>query len=104
MGQGVNGMGDVRQFWRMILWSALALLLLLPALAMQLTPEVSWTAPDFAIMGTLLAAVGIGVEAAIRFLRTWTSRAIAIAAVFVMFMAVWVELAVGIFGTPFAGS
>ena len=103
MNQGVNGMRDVRRMWRMILWGGLALLLLLPALAMQVTAEVSWTASDFVVMGVLLAVLGIGVEMAMRLLRTWTSRSIAIAAVLLMFLAVWAELAVGIFGTPFAG-
>lgn len=90
--------------WRIIGWGTLAFLLLLPALAMQVTDEVNWTSSDFVIGGFLLATLGLGIEAAVRFLRGWRARLIAGGIVLFVFMVIWAELAVGLFGSPFAGS
>lgn len=99
-----NGTKGVRGMWRTILWGTLALLLLTPALAMQFTAEVDWSGSDFVIMGLLLGTLGLGIEAVMRLLRDWPARVAAATAVVMLFLAVWVELAVGVFGTPFAGS
>jgi hypothetical protein len=104
MDGSLDRQGGVRGMWRGILWGTLALLLLTPALAMQFTSEVDWSASDFIIMGVLLAVLGLGIEAVMRMLRDWPARLAASAAVVLVFLAVWVELAVGVFGTPFAGS
>ncbi|HZV83664.1 MAG TPA: hypothetical protein VFF48_01645 [Brevundimonas sp.] len=48
---------DLNELWkilRMLGWSAVALIMLAPAVAMQFTPEVNWTASDFAFAGVLL--------------------------------------------------
>ncbi len=100
----VNGAKGVRGMWRAILWGGLALVLMIPALAMQFTAEVNWSAADFVMIGVLLGALGLGIELAMRFLRNWPARLAAGTAVLMMFLAIWVELAVGVFGTPFAGS
>lgn len=102
--RAVNGAKGVRGMWRAILWGGLALLLLIPALAMQFTAEVDWSAFDFVIMGALLATLGVGIELTMRLLRDWPARLAASTAVVMVFLAIWVELAVGVFGTPFAGS
>lgn len=104
MDTSMNRGHGVRGVWRAILWGTLALLLLTPALAMQFTSEVDWSVSDFAIMGVLLTALGLAIEIAMRLLRTWPARLTAAAAVLAIFLAIWVELAVGVFGTPFAGS
>jgi hypothetical protein len=104
MDRSLNRESGVRGIWRGILWGTLALLLLTPALAMQFTAEVDWSASDFIIIGVLLATLGLGFEAAMRLLRDWPARLAASAAVLLVFLAVWVELAVGVFATPFAGS
>mgnify|MGYP000052914072 CR=1 FL=1 len=105
MTQDMNQTRVIRAAWRAFLWGGLALLLLIPALAMQFEAEgVHWTASDFAIMGVLLAALGLGIEASVRRLRNWRSRLIAIGAALSVFLLIWVELAVGVFGTPFAGN
>lgn len=104
MDTSMNGARGVRSIWRMILWGGLALLLLIPVLAMQFTPEVNWSAADFVIMGLLLGAVGMGIETVVRLLREWPARLAAGTAVLLVFLAIWAELAVGVFGTPFAGS
>lgn len=105
MDRNLNQTRGTRVAWRAMLWGGLGLLLALPALAMRLRAEgVDWSASDFAIMGVLLAALGLGIEAAVRLLTGWRSRLIVIGAVLIVFLAIWVELAVGVFGTPFAGS
>lgn len=104
MEAGMNERKAARGMWRAILWGGLALVLALPAAAMQFTREVDWTASDFVIMGLLLAALGLGIEAAMRWLRDWPARLAAATAVVLVFLAIWAELAVGVFGTPFAGS
>jgi hypothetical protein len=71
---------------------------------MQFTNEVVWTLSDFVVAGVLLVGTGLAFAAAIRKARSMRSRAIFGAAILVAFLLVWAELAVGIFGTPFAGS
>ncbi len=106
MNANVNGArGGARKTWRILLWGGLAMLLALPGLAMSLKAEgVNWTASDFLVMGGLLATLGIGIEVIMRLARGWRERLSAIGAIVVLFLLVWVELAVGLFGTPFAGS
>lgn len=55
--------------WRIAGWGSLVALLVLPALAMQLTSEVNWTASDFVFAAVLLGFVGAVVELAARFAR-----------------------------------
>ena len=81
-----------------------AFLLLIPLVAMQFTDEVVWSLGDFVIMGALLFGTGLIIEFATRKLANPTHKVIVIVAVLVVFLLIWSELAVGIFGTPFAGS
>lgn len=105
MDRDMNQMSGTRGTWRAMMWGGLALLLALPALAMSLGAEgVDWSASDFVIMGVLMAVLGLGIEAAVRLLPSWRSRLAAIGAVIGLFLLMWVELAVGLIGTPFAGS
>lgn len=105
MDRNMNHTSGTRGTWRAMLWGGLALLLSLPALAMSLGAEgVNWSVSDFVITGGLMALLGFGIEAMMRFVRGWRERRIAICVVVVLFVLVWAELAVGVFGTPFAGS
>ena len=97
-----SGLGHV---WRAMMWGSFALLLCLPALAMALRAKgVDWSRSDFIIMGALLAALGTGIEIAVRFLPSRRAQVIAAGLAVLVFLVAWVELAVGVFGTPFAGS
>ena len=78
--------------------------LLIPIVAMQYTDDVEWTSRDFAIMAILLIAVGLSLDFAYRKAKTRLVRVLALMGIFLMFVIIWAELAVGIFGTPFAGS
>lgn len=100
-----NRRSALPQIWRAMMWGSFALLLSLPALAMALRAGgVDWSRSDFVIMGALLAALGTGIEIAVRFLPSRGSQVIAVGLAVLVFLAVWTELAVGVFGTPFAGS
>ena len=79
-------------------------LLCVPLVAMQFTSEVNWTASDFAIAAVLLFGTGFLVELAIRKVKKWNVRLFVILGILAALFLVWAELAVGIFGTPFAGN
>lgn len=93
---------DSKQLLRVVLVTAA--ILLIPFVAMQFTGEVNWTASDFVIMGVLLLGTGLLLQFAANRLRSGKSRLIAIGAIAFAFLFVWAELAVGIVGSPFAGS
>jgi len=86
-----------------ILLSA-GLLLLVPLIAMQFSKDVDWKLFDFVIMGTLLFGTGLICEFVLRKVKKTQYRIAICGAVLVVFLLVWAELAVGIFGTAFAGS
>lgn len=87
-----------------IIQSVVGILLLIPLIAMQFTNEVDWDIFDFVIMGLLLSATGLLCEFVLRRVRTTLNRVIICGAVLFLFFLIWAELAVGVFGTPFAGS
>nr|WP_294669711.1 hypothetical protein [uncultured Fluviicola sp.] len=59
---------------------------------------------DFLVMGILLLGTGSVCELVLRTVEKRTNRLILCLAALGVFILVWMELAVGIFGTPFAGS
>jgi hypothetical protein len=87
-----------------IILSVAAALLLTPLIAMQFTNEVDWKAFDFIIMGFLLFGTGLLCELVLRKVPKTTNRVIICGLIVGLFLLTWAELAVGVFGTPFAGS
>ena len=91
---------DLSQLWkalRILGWSAVALILLAPVVAMRFTTEVNWTASDFVFAGVLL----IGGAAVIEVVA-WKVRNPVVRIGFALFIVtvvalVWIEGAVGIF-------
>lgn len=79
-------------------------LLLIPFTAMQFSEEVKWTLSDFVVAGTLLLGTGLLCELVIRKVRSTRRRVLICAVLLLMLLLVWAELAVGVFGTPLAGS
>lgn len=79
-------------------------LLLEPLIAMQLTNEVNWTLLDFVVAACLFLTAGLTGEWIMRKVNQKIVRVALIALGIVLFLLIWAELAVGIFGTPFAGS
>ena len=80
-----------------------ALLLLIPLVAMQFTPDVQWTGADFLAAGLLLSGLGLSLDLVWHRIKTPGYRLAIGCLILVVFVLVWLELAVGIFGTPFAG-
>lgn len=82
---------------------AIGILLLIPLIAMQFTDEVNWTLYDFIVMGFLLIGTGLLCELVIRKVNKNYLRIALCLVLLLIFFLIWAELAVGIFGTPFAG-
>lgn len=80
------------------------LLLLVPFMAMQFTDEVKWTRLDFVLAGVLLLGTGLMCELVLRKVTKIQYRIAICGAILATLLLVWIELAVGVFGTPFAGS
>ena len=87
-----------------IILATAGILLLIPLIAMQFTNEVNWKPGDFVIMGMLLFGTGLLCELVMRRVKNTKNRIVICAAVLLVFFLIWAELAVGVFGTPFAGS
>lgn len=81
-----------------------ALVLSIPLIAMQFTNEVNWEALDFIVMGTLLFGTGLLCELIMRKVTSIKYRIGICLILLITLFLIWVELAVGVFGTPFAGS
>lgn len=82
-----------------IVWGGVAVLLLIPAVAMRFTTEVNWTALDFITVGVLLASVAGTYEYLARKAPNWTYRAAAALGLIAALLLVWINLAVGIIGS-----
>jgi uncharacterized membrane protein len=83
--------------WRLAMWGAIAALLIAPAVAMQVTDEVAWTASDFVFAGVLLVGAGAIYEVAARTLRKPWQRMTAAAVLVLAVLVIWAQGAVGIF-------
>lgn len=75
------------------------LLLLIPLIF-----RFPWTLSDFVIGGFLLFVLGLGIELVRSKVQNKNKRYALLALVLFTFVLIWAELAVGLFGTPFAGS
>lgn len=85
-----------------ILYTLLATLalLLIPLVAMQLTSEVQWDLTDFMIMGALIFMTGLVYELIANNVRNSSRKLVMSIGLFVLFVYVWAELAIGIFNFP----
>ncbi|MAP54496.1 MAG: hypothetical protein CL605_06290 [Altibacter sp.] len=79
-------------------------ILLIPLVAMNLTNEVNWSLFDFIVVGGLLLGTGLILEFILRKIKSLRYRILLGIVLFLVLFLIWAELAVGIFGTPFAGS
>ncbi len=71
---------------------------------MQFTDEVNWNVADFIIAGILLLFAGYIYKYVIKKIEHKNYRFFITIISIILFLLVWGELAVGIFGTPWAGS
>ncbi|MFA5669311.1 MAG: hypothetical protein WC967_08705 [Balneolaceae bacterium] len=94
---------DKNQRLKLILIT-IALILLAPLVAMQFTDEVNWNVFDFIVAAILLGSAGLVFEFIQRSIKKSKYRIILSATILIVLLLTWIELAVGIFGTPFAGN
>ena len=87
-----------------LLYSIPFVILSIPLMAMQFTEEVNWTISDFLVMGILLFTTVFTIDFLLKKFKTLKSRLILTVGIVVLLALVWAELAVGIFGSPLAGS
>jgi mannose/fructose/N-acetylgalactosamine-specific phosphotransferase system component IIC len=83
---------------------AAELVLLVPLIAMQFSDEWDWKLSDFIIIGMLLAGVGFAYQLIVNGLKSNFRHVVMGFILAAVMILLWVELAVGIFGSPIAGS
>ena len=71
---------------------------------MQFTNDVNWSAFDFVIAFVLLLGLGTTIEFILQKTKEANSKLAWIVIALLLFFLLWAELAVGVFGTPLAGS
>jgi len=86
------------------IYSAAAVLLAVPLIAMQFTTEVNWTISDFVIAAALLFTTAFSADFVLKKVKTFKSRLLLIFGILAFLILIWAEMAVGIFGSPIAGS
>ena len=79
-------------------------LLLIPLIGMMITDEINWSVFDFLMMGFLLTLLSAGINFVINCTTNFKKRILYIGILVLIFLLLWAELSVGIFGTPIAGN
>ena len=79
-----------------LVFSAIALLLAIPAVSMQFTDEVNWTLWDFFVAAFLLSIFAFILLYIRNHTRTRKRRILLYLASIFIFLAIWAELAVGV--------
>ena len=85
--------------WRMLGWTVAASLLLMPAVAMQATPEVAWGPGDFAALALVLGGAGLACEFLMRYAGNPAYRAGTCVASGAGLLLLWANAAVGVIGS-----
>lgn len=81
-----------------------AIILAIPLVAMQFSDDWNWKLSDFVIIGIIVVGAGLLYEFVASKLKTPKQRMLFGILVALAVLLTWAELAVGLFGTPFAGS
>lgn len=84
--------------------SAVVILLLIPFIANQFTEGEGWSLFDFIIAGVGLLGTGLLCEVVLRKVKKKEHRLLLCGMLLLLLFLAWAELAVGIFGSPFAGN
>jgi hypothetical protein len=89
---------------RSIILSGIGFILMMPLIGMQFSNEVNWAGSDFLIAGILLAIIGLGIEVVFKLASTKNQKLFFLTILLILGLLTWAEMAVGIFGSPIAGS
>jgi hypothetical protein len=84
--------------------AAVGLLLLIPLIASRFTGGFQWSRFDFIVAGVLLLGAGLAIELVLRFVKKASYRMALGVGILVVLALLWIEVAVGLFGSPIAGS
>ena len=76
---------------------------MIPLLAMQFTEDVNWSIYDFVVMGFLLLFFSLGIDVTMKKVKNENIKILYVVLTILIFVLIWAELAVGIFGSHFAG-
>lgn len=79
-------------------------LLLIPMATMLISDEINWSIFDFLVMGVLLFSFGVSINIVLKNIKNSKIRITFFTILILIFSLIWIELAVGIFESPFAGS
>ena len=66
--------------------------------------ELDWSRFDFLVMALLILSLSILINLILYYTDSSKLKLLLIFIVSILFLLIWAELAVGIFGTPFAGN
>jgi len=80
------------------------LLLIIPLIGISFTDEFDWSLSDFIVAGLILLVFSLTANFIVLRISNRNRRVFFMTILLILFLLVWAELAVGIFGTPFAGS
>ncbi len=80
------------------------LLLIIPLIGISFTDEFAWSLSDFIVAGLVLLVFSLTANFIVLRISNRNRRVFFMTILLILFLLVWAELAVGIFGTPFAGS
>ncbi|MGX5686627.1 hypothetical protein ACWKWW_18910 [Chryseobacterium cucumeris] len=76
----------------------------IPLVGNLVSKEVNWSGSDFLIAGALLFTAAFLINLVRNKIKKQSQRMIVCILILLTLVLIWVELAVGIFGSPFAGS
>ncbi|MCC6817056.1 MAG: hypothetical protein IT267_11645 [Saprospiraceae bacterium] len=76
--------------------ATIAILLLIPLILMQFSKAVDWKISDFIVMGVLLIGTGLLCGLVLRKAKNVKQKIVLCGLIFLIFLIIWVELAVGI--------
>jgi len=79
-------------------------LLCIPLLGNLFSKEVNWSASDFLIAGALLFTTAFSINLVRNKIKKQSQKVLICIFILLALALIWIELAVGIFGSPFAGS
>jgi|TARA_B000000475_G_C15734722_1_gene340208 hypothetical protein len=66
--------------------------------------DLDWSGFDFLVMASLILSLSIFINLILYYLNSSRLKLLLVFILVILFLLIWAELAVGIFGTPFAGS
>lgn len=83
---------------RALIWLGAALLIALPALAMQVTSEVNWDFKDFAVFAAMVCIGAAALDYILSRVKRVQLRILGVIAVISAFLLLWAQLAVQLVG------